>query len=258
MRKLSISVNSYKLLTLCFILSIVFYSCTQEEEAIVVKDENASEELIQYLEASGFDRNTIVLKDGVFIIAEDILISKEEVQKYVDLSKSTSQGRIEHYRGSYLVSDAYVTNIKFYINSSVPASWANAVRGAVAQWNSVNGTKLYMSVVTNSAEANTTITTGYSTSNWVARAYLPTSSRKPGNNLEINTKYNTLSDSYKLFTIVHEMGHIFGLYHTDQTEGIFIPGTPTKDANSVMNSYVLPWNGFTNGDVKAVQVIYPG
>jgi hypothetical protein len=57
--------------------------------------------------------------------------------------------------------------------------------------------------------------------------------------------------------MAHEMGHNFGLLHTNQTDGTIIPGTPATDANSVMNSYVLPWNGFTYYDQVAVQVLYP-
>lgn len=241
---------------LCFAICFILLSCTPDEENVAPKD--VAGDLIQFLENSGFDKKDIVLKDGIFIIENDILISKEEVEAYVALERSTPDGRDQHYRGTYLVSDTYVTNIKFYIDPSVPSSWATAVRGAIGQWNSVNGTKLFMSEVSSSSSANTVINTSYSSQNWVARAYLPSSGRRPGHMMTINTKYNSLSSAYKLFTIVHEMGHIFGLYHTNQTQGIFINGTPTTDANSVMNSFVLPWNGFTAGDVRAVQIIYPG
>lgn len=242
---------------LCLAICFLFSSCAPDEENVAPKEEIASD-LIQFLENSGFDKKDIVLKDGIFIIDEDILISKEEVEAYVALRNTQDNGRDQHYRGTYLVSDTYVTNIKFYIDPSVPSSWATAVRGAISQWNNVNGTKLFMSEVSSSGSANTVINTGYSTQNWVARAYLPSSSRRPGHMMTINTRYNNLNSAYKLFTIVHEMGHIFGLYHTNQTQGIFINGTPSSDPNSVMNSFILPWNGFTNADVRAVQIIYPG
>lgn len=239
-------------------LSISVFSCTQEEEVIEPKVEAPSDELVEFLVKSGFDRNDIKLEEGIFVIDDDILIAKDEVEKYVKGNKSSiSDASTEHYRGYYLVSNSYVTNIKFYIDSSVPSSWVTAIQGAVNQWNAVNGTKLYMSIVSNRSSANTVIGTSYSSQNWVARAYLPSYSGRPGHTMTINTKYNYLNSGYKLFTIVHEMGHIFGLYHTDQTQGYFINGTPSVDSNSVMNSYILPWNGFTSGDVRAVQIIYP-
>jgi hypothetical protein len=234
---------------------LTFFSCSKDEEKVAP----ASEDLdgyLSYLESTGFDRKNIVYNDGNFIIENDIVISKNEVQNYIDGQAPASNKRTDHYRG-YLVSNTYVTNIKYYIQSNVPADWKAAIRGAIGQWNAVNGTKLFLSEVTTSTSANCTINTGYENANWVARAYLPSYSGRPGYQLTINTKYNSLSSGYKLFTIVHEMGHTFGLYHTDQTQGTFITGTPTSDPNSVMNSYVLPWNGFTAGDIKAVQIIYP-
>lgn len=256
MRKLQFNARYARALA-CATLLAFAYSCSPDEETAVSPKEQASEEHLQFLEGSGFDRKNIVLKDGVYIIEQDILISKEEVEGYISLQQENPQGRDQHYRGPYLVSDTYVTNIKFFIDSSVPSDWATAIRGAITQWNNVSGTKLAMSEVTTRSQANTVVTTGYSSENWVAQAYLPSSNRRPGHTMTINTKYNSLNSGYKLFTIVHEMGHIFGLYHTDQTQGTFITGTPRTDANSVMNSYVLPWNGFTSGDVSAVQIIYP-
>ena len=247
----------------CLIACSLFatLSCKRDQEAVTPQAEKnpvSTEALIQYLESTGFNKNNIVLKDDQFIIDDDILISREEVEKYAAKgSPASPSGRVEHYKGYYLVSNTYVTDIKFYIESTVPSDWKTAIRGAISQWNAVNGTKLSLSETTSSSAANTRINTGYDTGNWVARAYLPSSNGRPGYLMTINTKYNSLSSGYKLFTIVHEMGHIFGLYHTDQRQGVFIQGTPTTDANSVMNSYVLPWNGFTSGDVKAVQTIYP-
>lgn len=242
----------------CTTLAMSLVSCQQDQEPVSKKPtEKATDEQLQFLVNSGFHEDEIVLEEGVFIIDQDILITQKEVDNYIAREKQSVQGKEQHYRGPYLVSNSYVTNIKFYISSSVPSSWATAIRGAITQWNNVNGTSLYMSEVNSSSSANTVINTGYSSQNWVACAYLPSSNRRPGHTMTINTKYNSLNNSYKLFTIVHEMGHIFGLYHTDQNQGYFIEGTPYTDPNSVMNSYVLPWNGFTNGDLSAVQIIYP-
>jgi hypothetical protein len=252
-------VSAKTCLLACSLLATL--SCKKDQEVVAPQAEKtpaSTETLIQYLESTGFNRNHIVLKNGQFVIEDDILLDREEVEKYAAKGLPASPGgRVDHYKGYYIVSNAYVTNIKFYIESTVPSAWKTAIRGAISQWNAVNGTKLYLSETTSSTTANTRINTGYDDANWVARAYLPSSSGRPGYLMTINTKYNSLDSGRKLFTIVHEMGHIFGLYHTDQTQGIFIQGTPTSDPNSVMNSYVLPWNGFTSGDLKAVQIIYP-
>jgi hypothetical protein len=57
--------------------------------------------------------------------------------------------------------------------------------------------------------------------------------------------------------LTHELGHSIGFTHTDGTYGNLVPNTPETDPNSVMNSFVLPWNGFTPYDIAAVNTIYP-
>ncbi|UII26414.1 M57 family metalloprotease [Fulvivirga maritima] len=250
--------SSMTVLSICMAFVLFFSSCQEETEKVSPKAEEPTDELVSFLVKSGFNEKDIELENDTYVIGGDILIDKSEVEKYVANGTALeTDPSTEHYRGYYLVSSSNVSNMRFYISSSVPSSWVTAIYEAVDAWNSVNGTSLYMSITSSSSNAHTTITTGYSSQNWVARAYLPTSNGRPGYNMEINTRYNSLSSGYKKFTIVHEMGHIFGLYHTDQTQGYFINGTPSSDPNSVMNSYVLPWNGFTNGDEDAVQILYP-
>ena len=253
--------NAPLMLSMLFFTGI-FFSCDKDDASQVVPDEEASlesnEELIKFLESTDFEGKNIVFEDGIFVIDGDILISKEEVELYATQTKpSAGNEKTDHWRSYYLVSNNYVSNITVYIESSVPSSWKTATRNAMSQWNAINGTRLYFSETSNRNAALIRVNTGYSNQNWVAQAYLPFYNGRPGNLMTINTRYNSLSSGMKLFTMVHEMGHTFGFYHTDQSQGIFIPGTPSVDANSVMNSYVLPWNGFTNGDIDAVQIMYP-
>lgn len=259
MKKNQLRTHANALFTMSIFFSLFFLmSCDKEEEPLATPESENTEALFQYLESTGFDRESIVLEDETFIIDDDILISKEEVEKYASQAPRTlPEGRTDHYRGSYLVNDYYVTNIKVYIESSVPSSWRTATLNAINQWNAVSGTKLYFTSVSNRGSADIRVNTSYSTQNWVARAYLPSYYGRPGNLMTINTRFNYLDSGLKLFTMVHEMGHTFGFYHTDQTQGIFIQGTPYRDDNSVMNSYILPWNGFTTGDITAVRILYP-
>lgn len=249
--------NAPILLSVLFFIG-VFFSCSEEKDAEVVPVQETHDDLVTFLKANGFENSHITYEAGTYIIDGDILISQEELVKYAaQKDPALSQGKTDHWRSYYLVSDNYVTNITVYIESSVPSSWRTATRDAMAQWNALNGTRLQFSEVSSRNAALIRVNTGYSNQNWVARAYLPFYNGRPGDLMTINTRYNSISSSLKLFTMVHEMGHTFGFYHTDQNQGIFIPGTPSVDNNSVMNSYVLPWNGFTSGDVAAVQIMYP-
>lgn len=260
-RKLSlIHLNAPLMLSILFFAGI-FFSCEKDDVNQVVPDEEevlqSNEDLVKFLESTGFEGRNIVFENGQFIIDGDILISKEEVEKYAAQKAPATNEKTDHWRSYYLVNNNYVSNITVYIEGSVPSSWKTATRNAMNQWNSVNGTKLYFTETTNRNAALIRVNTSYSNQNWVARAYLPFYNGRPGDLMTINTRYNSLNSGMKLFTMVHEMGHTFGFYHTDQSQGVFIPGTPSVDSNSVMNSYVLPWNGFTNGDIDAVQIMYP-
>lgn len=244
-------------LTIVLSLSALLFSCKKEEAAKKPQTDQEIATLTNYLATKGFKADEIVYKDGTFTIEKDILITKDEVTARMKNEGTAGAPSPEHYRGSYLISSTYSSNVKLYIDPAVPAAWVTAIQGAVANWNAVNGTSLGMSIVSTQAAANTRVFLGYENANWIARAYLPGSDRRPGVSVEINSNYNSLPASQKLFAITHELGHTIGFYHTNQTTGIFIPGTPTVDANSVMNSFVLNWAGFTAGDVLATQILYP-
>jgi hypothetical protein len=241
----------------------LMFSCESKSKEEIVPTSASTvpvAELTTFLTTStGMKAGDIVYNEAqkTFVLDGDVLITAADAQERMAASTGrTAQG--EQWRWNYLVSNTYVTNIDYFINADVPADWKTATRASIANWNAVNGTKLFLREVTSSSAADVVVNLGYSADeNWIARAYLPYSNGRPGNTVTINTKYNYLSASYKEFTMTHEMGHIHGLTHTNQTQGVFITGTPTTDAKSVMNATVLPWEGFTTGDITAVQTIYP-
>lgn len=194
---------------------------------------------------------------GLFAANEDLLISKDELQKHYDKNQSAG-ANTEHWRGTYLVSNAYITNVKVR-NSVSNSSWSNALVSAINNWNASNVSsvsKLRFTFVSSGQDITVTDLSNEA-SGWVARAYLPSSNGRPGATVEINRYHDGLGQSTKVFALTHELGHNIGLLHTNQNQGVFIQGTPASDPNSVMNSFVLPWNGFTSGDVTAIRILYP-
>jgi hypothetical protein len=244
-------------LAIVLFVSTLLFSCKKEDAAKQPAAETEIATLTAYLTGKGIKAEDIVFKDGTFTVEKDILITAEEVKARMKNEATNGTPETEHRRGTYLISSAYSSNVKLYIDPAVPAAWVTAVQGAVANWNAVNGTGIGMSIVSTQSASNTRIFMGFESSNWIARAYLPASNGRPGVSVEINSNYNSLPASQKLFAITHELGHTIGFYHTNQTTGIFIPGTPSVDANSVMNSFVLNWAGFTAGDILATQILYP-
>ena len=215
-----------------------------------------------------------------FVVADDALISLEDAQArfpdsaHVRPGTSGSQQRVY----TYTVARANASSISFYADASVPAEWLAALDQAITNWNSTNSLismkrvtatttttasgpgkgKKNTTNTTSAPSYNVLVTTMYdNATSTVAQAYYPSYTGSAGFKVTINTYYNYLSSSYKIFAMTHELGHTIGLTHTDQTYGNLIPGTPSTDPNSVMNSFVLPWAGFTNYDVIAVNTVYP-
>jgi hypothetical protein len=220
-----------------------------------------------------------------FIVASDAMISLEDALKRfpetADVKPSSSGSDQRVY--TYTVSRTNASNIAFYVDGTVPAAWVSALDQAIANWNSTNSL-VFMNRVTSGTTTTTTggngngkgkkggttttttttptynvlVTTTYdANTSMIAQAYYPEYTGTAGKQVTINTYYNSLSTAQKIFAMTHELGHTIGLTHTDQTYGNLIPGTPEVDANSVMNSFVLSWVGFTPYDITAVTTVYP-
>jgi predicted Zn-dependent protease len=214
-----------------------------------------------------------------FVAAKDIIVSLANARQRVKNTEISSPGtqRTGQRVYTYTVTPTNAASIAIYADNTVPTDWLAALDQAIANWNSTNS-HVYMKRVSNTlvtttsgrGKNKTTVTSSVppaynivvktlydASTSMVAQAYMPYYNGTVGNEVDINTYYNTLSASYKTFALTHELGHSIGLTHTDGTYGNLIPGTPVTDPNSVMNSYVLPWNGFTAYDIIAVTTLYP-
>ena len=243
--------------SMLFLAAVVLLtaSCAKRSSAseAPANEENTAE-ITSYLASQGFDQKQIVFEDDRVIVEKDIILTRAELQQRIaDWKTATTEQR----RHNYIVSNSYNSNITIYIDPAVPSAWRTAIQGAVNNWNAVPSSRLGMSIVSSQSAAHCRVFMGFQSANWIARAYLPASNGRPGVSVEINSNYNSLPASQKLFAITHEFGHTIGFHHTNQTSGIHIAGTPSSDPNSVMNSFVLNWNGFTSADVLATQILYP-
>lgn len=214
-----------------------------------------------------------------FIAGKDIVVSLANARQRVkntEISPASTE-RTGQRVYTYTATSTNAANIAIYADASVTSDWLAALDQAIANWNSTNS-HVYMKRVTattvtttsgkgkKKTTTTTTVAPAYNiivktlydaSTSMVAQAYLPYYDGTVGNEVDINTYYGTLSSSYKIFALTHELGHTIGFTHTDGTYGNLIPGTPDTDPNSVMNSFVLPWNGFTPYDVTAVNTLYP-
>lgn len=196
--------------------------------------------------------------DKSFVIQRDILISRSEAENYY---KTSQEDKTAHRRNLFIVSDTYAPNIKVYIGGSVSDEWAAIVRNAIVQWNRMPLNKINFSETDDDIVANVQVSAANDPDDdAVARTDVPWSSGKPGSSLTINTRYDGITSGQKLMSIAHELGHSIGLMHTNQafySNEVFIPGSPSYDPKSVMNSFAQEWTGFTSGDIIAVRTLYP-
>lgn len=165
-----------------------------------------------------------------------------------------------------------------FSDSSYP-NWRNnvisATQAAIDSWNDIPNTRLevYYSTDPNSSiTITTTGTSGFADDKW-GEATGPENCLPSGSPLKLNNRTKLLSVDRLHFLIAHELGHAFGLFHTNESGGYHIPGTSSTDNQSVMNnasffsttsnpSSVPVWSvwypsGFPVGDRSAIQFLYP-
>jgi|GEM_PF-2484923 len=256
-----------KTLLILSLLLVVLLSCKKNQEEVLPLEKAPEKlesipvkDLLNFISASmqvNVSEISYNEKDSVFTIQKDMLISfKDACARFIDQKKNQNTPTVQHYFGSFFVHSNYISNIKVYIRAGVPQDWRTAIHEAISNWN--NTLTRVRFVFSSYADADIRINGDNDGGNGtVASAYLPGMFFTPGSEININYHYSTLSASQKVFAITHELGHTIGFKHTDQTDGNYINGTPTSDPNSVMNSTVLSWSGFTSGDITAVNIVYP-
>jgi Dual-action HEIGH metallo-peptidase len=259
--------NAVLLLT----LTAAIYSCQKKTETV---QEEVSQEVLNHIQAMGFNNEGVIATDGGFIVEGDIFIPASDLGKAIN-SPSLVVANEEQYRTTNLVSvSGGSRNIRVSLNTT-EAYFVDALDEAIRRFNA-EGLTLTFERVTGTGDIN--IVTYYQVSNTIGSGGFP-SGGNPFNQIRLNTYYFKpgTNVSYLGTIIAHEIGHCIGFRHTDYmnrayscggrryNEGtagvgaIHIPGTPTSaDPNSWMlacigNGLNRPFNA---NDKTALTYLY--
>lgn len=151
-------------------------------------------------------------------------------------------------------------NISIFISPDISPDWVEAITAAINRWNLINNRfNFFIAGLDSKGFPIGKLWFGKyhdATTSVVAYANLP-SGGNPGQYIHINSFYDYLSSDNKINCIMHEMGHTLGYRHTNESNGVTIPGSPTSDPLSIMHSFVQPVTTFSPWDVFSHEIVYP-
>lgn len=254
---------------------VISFACQEQNDVVTPELQDVPNEILDQIDALGFNSNEVKMHDGMLFIEGDIAISVEELKQ---MQPGKGLAVEEHYSTDNLVTGSPRT-INVYVN--MPQKYLDATDIAISRYNS-EGLNLTFQRVTSSGSADITITASPWYYYWfgiLGSAGFPTASGDPHNQiLMTRAYYDGVSNINGLATtIAHEMGHCIGFRHTDYMDrsyscggaaddegdgGVgdnYIPGTPTgPDANSWMLACGSPEGDrpFTANDKIALDYLY--
>ncbi|NOT08393.1 MAG: hypothetical protein HOP28_09330 [Gemmatimonadales bacterium] len=232
--------------------------------------------LLVAIARAGFDTAGARDLGDQFAIEQDILISKAVAARWAAGKHDARPGGPSfQWRTTNLVGQTKIYGLKVDLSglASEPA-WQSAAVSALAEWNNVGSSAVYL---VQGTPADITIQAAYLHPDGcgVAAAASWPDGTNPGPTITVYTGFcgSPNTNSTKLRNVVHEIGHTLGFRHSNwhcrppscQSEGqagigaIQVPGTPSLDANSVMNggTATVSWGGFSANDKLAVRTLYP-
>lgn len=263
-------------LTIIFLGTVCVVSCMEDHGIYDTieptwKTDNSHFAII---ESMGFSLKGIIEQDDCYIVEGDIAIEKEGLDSFEPATRQAHYNLITNGRQDGI-------RVKITSNNIPDAGWLQATRNAIDIWNSVPNCNVYFYKITNSAlihDTKVTIDGSAVTGRVVALGAYPNNGR-PGSYVKINPDYNDHTIEQKTYTMVHELGHVLGVSHTDtvsKNTQYHIDGTPDwhkpgqAEIESVMYSesgdrswgdWAWTWGEltsgrFTNGDILAIQNLY--
>ncbi|MFA0964591.1 M57 family metalloprotease [Roseivirga sp. BDSF3-8] len=245
-------------------------SCSDKMDEEVISNNPSDQvpaEVVSKLDRFGFNTDGIKMDGQNYLVEGDMVMTPEALAELGEGISVPGIAGEEQYRTSNLVNcnGSRTIRVRSYITSGARSQ---GVDYAIANWNALNTCFTFQRVFSGSADINI-----YSTSGSGGSAGFP-SGGNPYGTVYIGSGITNNQVAEHVTT--HEMGHCFGMRHTDYmnrsyscgsggNEGsagvgaIHIPGTPTGiDGSSIMLScYSSNTNGeFGSYDRAALESLY--
>lgn len=261
------------------LLTLACFSCQDEADINNTVEKTAiADGDLAIIKSLGFDETSVVDKGDYYLVEEDVMILKENLEGYENL---LSQSDTLQLRQAYVNNKvAFTKAMNITVGSVVDGipKYGRALQKALDAYNST-GTLLSMSKSPyngNFVTGDIQITSKTLGNGAYAESSFPSANGSVGSKIELDLiTCESLSEAQLVFLFAHELGHCLGFRHTNwqqDNEKISpdganqVPGTPTgtssdKDNTSVFNSgnfYGAPpvWNGFSNYDMIALRYLF--
>lgn len=267
--------------TLLFTI-IVFHSCSEDfipnDMESKKKSKNEKSLIVQKIKELGYKVENIIELEDYYVVEGDLRFSKN-IKDYENESQIFSR----QYHSTSLVADEIIGGCNVNPNTAIQVfcelcqdstvqnipTWVNAVDAAIADWNNFSGgSRNLFFLTTNANNADIIIRQFPASSNnngsFAGMSGFPSCGR-PYFEVLIETSFqypsndNITDEVHRRNLIGHELGHAIGFKHSDETNGILIPGTEfLLGTNSIMKSTIISRaiTGLTNEDQLAAQYLY--
>lgn len=250
MKKLSV--------VILMIIAVFTTRCTTEP----ISDQNqqnqsVSQETIRKLEEAGYDVHTYPVrpKKGGVVVDNDIFLSNDYI--------STLNGK-QRVWSVVSCANANEINIRVQVTNK---TIRKAIKNAMKAWNSIDNVHLKF-IQDKSKPTDVAVVPASLAPQIYAEADFPNGGT-PGRKIEVNLNNADISIAFPNETkftqkywnnlMIHELGHIAGLAHTNTEDRYFIPGTNSEDKESIMVKEAetfLKLPGLSAGDKKAIRILY--
>lgn len=265
---------------------IFFFACKKNVPNDIPSQSSTdtNDPIYQRLIQVGFAKNNVVDLGSYYLVEGDMLFDKEQTDiKFFDeyfkeqITSTVDQSGHRHWITSSIVSSYNIQYIKMDISEFNSGDeildWRKSSATAMTHWASINNTNInfvrYPSTLSGDRFISVVDDGGTLPDYVIAAAEWPTSGN-PGFRIRVNLDYlsnKTISESQRVYNLVHELGHCIGFRHSDldnNTESVngateVTTTSPNIDNNSVMKAGTAEntWNGFSTDDGIAAQTVYP-